>query len=193
MTKDGQGVWSVTAGPLQPEMYGYSFNVDGVTVLDPSNPLNSHSSIMNQNILIVPGEGSDLYMAKDVPHGTVSKVWYDSPVLNMRRRMVVYTPPGYETGSDKYPVFYVIHGGGGDEENWLYMGRVPQIFDNLIAEGKVKPMIVVMPNGNTDQAAAPEAAPAKASSQGSNRVFPVPGYSGRPGCGRSCRYRPCIQ
>ncbi len=184
MTKDEQGIWSVTTGSIQPEMYGYSFNVDGLTVLDPSNPLNNRSSMMNQNILIVPGEGSDFYMVKDVPHGTVSKVWYDSPVLNMRRRMVVYTPPGYETCSDKYPVFYVIHGGGGDEENWLYMGRVPQIFDNLIAEGKVKPMIVVMPNGNADQAAAADAAPAKANSQGSNRGFPGPGViPGAPGAG----------
>jgi enterochelin esterase-like enzyme len=174
MTKDEQGIWSVTAGPIQPEMYGYSFNVDGITVLDPSNPLNNHSSMMSQNILIVPGESSDLYMVKDVPHGTVSKVWYDSAVLNMRRRMVVYTPPGYETSSDKYPVFYVIHGGGGDEENWLYMGRVPQIFDNLIAEGKVKPMIVVMPNGNASQAAAPDAAPAEANPQRGNTGFPGP-------------------
>ena len=181
MTKDEQGVWSVTVGPIQPEMYGYSFNVDGIILLDPSNPLNNHSSMMNQNILIVPGEGSDLYVVKDVPHGTVSKVWYDSPVLDMRRRMVVYTPPGYETSRDKYPVFYVIHGGGGDEENWLYMGRVPQIFDNLIAEGKIKPMIVVMPNGNASQAAAPDAAPA---SQRSNREFPSPkAVPGAPGAG----------
>jgi enterochelin esterase-like enzyme len=138
----------------------------------------------NQNILIVPGEGSDLYIVKDVPHGTVSKVWYDSPVLNMRRRMIVYTPPGYETCSDKYPVFYVIHGGGGDEENWLYMGRVPQIFDNLIAEGKVKPMIVVMPNGNADQAAASDAAPAKVNPQRDNTGFPGPrAIPGAPGAG----------
>jgi enterochelin esterase family protein len=181
MTKDEQGVWSVTVGPIQPEMYGYSFNVDGITLLDPSNPLNNHSSMMNQNILIVPGEGSDLYVVKDVSHGTVSKVWYDSPVLDMRRRMVVYTPPGYETSRDKYPVFYVIHGGGGDEENWLYMGRVPQIFDNLIAGGKIKPMIVVMPNGNASQAAAPDAAPA---SQRGNRGFPGRGaVPGAPGSG----------
>jgi enterochelin esterase-like enzyme len=184
MIKDEQGVWSVTVGPIQPEMYSYSFDVDGVTVLDPSNPLNTHSSMRNQNILIVPGEGSDLYIVKDVPHGTVSKVWYDSPVLNMRRRMVVYTPPGYETCNDKYPVIYVIHGGGGDEENWLYMARVPQMFDNLIAEGKVKPMIVVMPNGNADQAAAPDAAPAKVNPQRDNTGFPGPkAIPGTPGAG----------
>jgi enterochelin esterase-like enzyme len=184
MIKDEQGVWSVTVGPIQSEMYSYSFNVDGITVVDPSNPLNTHSSMRNQNILIVPGEGSDLYIVKDVPHGTVSKVWYDSPVLNMRRRMIVYTPPGYETCSDKYPVFYVIHGGGGDEENWLYMGRVPQIFDNLIAEGKVKPMIVVMPNGNADQAAASDAAPAKVNPQRDNTGFPGPrAIPGAPGAG----------
>ncbi|MBN1974294.1 MAG: hypothetical protein JW787_11685 [Sedimentisphaerales bacterium] len=160
MTKDEQGVWSVTVGPLQPEVYSYTFDIDGVTVLDPSNFQLSRDTTRNQNLLIVPGEGSDLYIVKDVPHGTVSDVWYDSPGLNMRRRMVIYTPPGYETGSEKYPVLYVLHGGGGDEEQWLRMARVPQIFDNLIAEGKAKPMIVIMPNGNANQAAATEAAPA---------------------------------
>ena len=160
MTKDEQGVWSVTVGPLDPEVYSYTFDVDGITVLDPSNFQLSRDTTRNQNLLIVPGEASDLYVVKDVPHGTVSKVWYDSPVFNMRRRMVVYTPPGYETGSEKYPVLYVLHGGGGDEEQWLRMARVPQIFDNLIAAGKAKPMIVVMPNGNANQAAASDAAPA---------------------------------
>jgi enterochelin esterase-like enzyme len=160
MTKDEQGVWSVTVGPLQPEVYSYTFDVDGVTVLDPSNFQLSRDTTRNQNLLIVPGEGSDLYIVKDVPHGSVSQVWYDSPSLKMKRRMVVYTPPGYETSSEKYPVLYVLHGGGGDEEQWLRMARVPQIFDNLIAAGKAKPMIVVMPNGNANQAAATEAAPA---------------------------------
>ncbi len=160
MTKNEQGVWSVTVGPLEPEVYAYTFNVDGVTVLDSSNFQLSRDTTSNQNLLIVPGEGSDLYITKDVPHGTVSEVWYDSPTLNMRRRMAVYTPPGYETGTEKYPVLYVLHGGGGDEDQWLRMARIPQIFDNLIAEGKAKPMIVVMPNGNANQPAATEFAPA---------------------------------
>jgi enterochelin esterase-like enzyme len=160
MNKDEQGVWSVTVGPLQPEIYSYSFNVDGMTVLDPSNTQILRDGTRNQNLLLVPGEGSDLYAIKDVPHGTLSKVWYDSPTFKMKRRMYVYTPPGYETGNEKYPVFYVLHGGGGDEDAWTTLGRVPQIFDNLIAAGKAKPMIVVMPNGNANQAAAPGDGPA---------------------------------
>jgi enterochelin esterase-like enzyme len=178
MTKDEQGVWSVTVGPLQPEVYSYTFNIDGVTVLDPSNFHLSRDTTMNQNLLIVPGEGSDLYIVKDVPHGTVSEVWYDSPTLKMRRRMVVYTPPGYETGNEKYPVLYVLHGGGGDEDQWLRMARVPQIFDNLIAAGKAKPMIVVMPNGNANQAAATEAAPAQAGVRRGDTGIPAPGAAG---------------
>ena len=184
MVKDDQGIWSVTLGPIEPEMYSYTFNVDGLSILDPSNSLNTNSSMRNQSILIVPGEVSELYMVKDVPHGTVAKVWYDSPVLNMKRRMVVYTPPGYETSGDKYPVIYVLHGGGGDEENWLHMARIPQVFDNLIAEGKARPMIVVMPNGNPDQAAAPGAVPAKVSPQGENTGAPAfQGFPKAPGPG----------
>jgi enterochelin esterase-like enzyme len=178
MAKDEQGVWSVTVGPLEPEVYSYTFDVDGVTVLDPANFQLSRDTTRNQSLLIVPGEGSDLYIVKDVPHGTVSKVWYDSPVFNMRRRMVVYTPPGYETGNEKYPVVYVLHGGGGDEEQWLRMARVPQIFDNLIAAGKAKPMIVVMPNGNANQAASSDAAPAAA---GLRRGGPGAGAMGARG------------
>jgi enterochelin esterase-like enzyme len=181
MTKDEQGIWSVTVGPLQPEMYSYTFNVDGVTVLDTSSFQLSRDTTMNQNLLIVPGEGSDLYIVKDVPHGTVSKVWYDSPILRMRRRMVVYTPPGYETGDEKYPVLYVLHGGGGDEEQWLRMARVPQIFDNLIASGKAKPMIVVMPNGNANQAAASDAAPSALGARRSGTDAPAPGARGAGG------------
>ena len=178
MAKDEQGVWSVTVGPLEPEVYSYTFDVDGVTVLDPANFQLSRDTTRNQSLLIVPGEDSDLYIVKDVPHGTVSKVWYDSPVFNMRRRMVVYTPPGYETGNEKYPVVYVLHGGGGDEEQWLRMARVPQIFDNLIAAGKAKPMIVVMPNGNANQAASSDAAPAAA---GLRRGAPGAGAMGARG------------
>lgn len=181
MTKDENGVWSVTVGPLQPEVYAYAFNVDGVSVLDPANYQIFRDTTTNRNLLIVPGAGSDLYLVKDVPHGTVSEVWYDSPSLKMRRRMAVYTPPGYETGNEKYPVLYVLHGGGGDEDQWLRTARVPQIFDNLIAAGKAKPMIVVMPNGNANQAAAPEVAPATA---GPRRGGPPAGDAGAARGGR---------
>lgn len=110
---------------------------------------------MVSNIFIVPGERADLYRVNNVPHGTVSKVWYHSPALGMDRRLTVYTPAGYEKGDKSYPVFYLLHGMGGDENSWSELGRAAQILDNLIASGKAEPMIVVMPNGNVAQEAAP--------------------------------------
>jgi len=104
LVKNDTGLWSITIGPLKPEYYGYSFNVDGVHVLDPVNPLIKRDGIRNASILFVPGEESGLYAVQDVPHGTLSKVWYNSPTLNMTRRMYVYTPPGYENSEESYPV-----------------------------------------------------------------------------------------
>lgn len=154
MIKGDNGLWTVTVGPLKPEFYGYTFVIDGVSVLDPANLHIRRDWLGNESVLLVPGKESELYFVQDVPAGTVSKVWYDSPVIGLRRRMCVYTPPGYEKGTDKYPVLYLLHGGFNDEETWTSMGRINVIMDNLIAQGKVKPMIVVMPNGNSDQAAA---------------------------------------
>ena len=112
------------------------------------------------NVFIIGGdERIDLYKVNKVPHGTVSKVWYNSPTLGMDRRLTVYTPAGYETSGKRYPVFYLLHGMGGDENAWSELGRTAQILDNLIAQGKAKPMIVVMTNGN----AALEAAPGESS------------------------------
>lgn len=162
MTKDDQGIWSVTVGPLESELYGYTFNIDGAQVWDPANSHLKRDGTNIQSVLIIPGEKGDLYSVKDVPHGTLAKVWYDSPTLNLKRRMYVYTPPGYETSTEKYPVLYLLHGAGGDEDAWTSLGREPQIMDNLIAAGKAKPMIVVMTNGNANQAAAPDAIPANA-------------------------------
>lgn len=119
------------------------------------NPLVKRDGTRFDCILLIPGPASSLYEIKDVPHGNVSMVWYDSPVLKKWRRMYVYTPPGYETRKDRYPVFYLLHGGGGDEDAWYTLGRANIILDNLIAQGKAKPMIVVMPNGNANQYAAP--------------------------------------
>jgi len=155
LIKNDTGLWSITVGPLKPEFYGYSFNVDGVQVLDPVNALIKRDGTRNASILFVPGEASDLYAVQDVPHGTLSKVWYDSPTLNMTRRMYVYTPPGYETSKESYPVFYLFHGAGGDEDAWTTLGLANRILDNLIARGKAKPMIVMMTNGNPFTAAAP--------------------------------------
>lgn len=147
MSKDDKGIWSVTVGPIPSEFYWYDFIVDGVTSLDPRNKFTMRGLNIH-NILMVPGKESSLYQVNDVPHGTVAGVWYESPSLKMSRRMIVYTPPGYESSKERYPVLYLLHGGGGDEFEWETAGRMPQILDNLIAQGKAKPMIVVMPNGH---------------------------------------------
>jgi enterochelin esterase family protein len=153
MVKRDTGLWTLTVGPLKPEYYGYKFIVDGVTVLDPNNLEIRRDWLGHESILLVPGKETELYFVKDISGGSLSKVWYDSPVLGFRRRMCIYTPPGYEKGTEKYPVLYLLHGGFNDEDTWTTMGRVNVIMDNLIAQGKAKLMIVVMPNGNPDQAA----------------------------------------
>ena len=150
------GVWSYTTPePLPSELYNYSFIVDALKTTDPNNVYVSRDVASVFNIFIVKGGAGDLYSVNDVPHGTVSKRWYDSPTLDKKRRLTIYTPAGYETSGKKYPVLYLLHGMGGDEEAWPTLGRAVQILDNLIAQGKAKPMIVVMPNGNVDQEAAP--------------------------------------
>ncbi len=153
MTKEANGVWSITAGPLAPEFRFYNFYVDGAPVVDPSNPHTRRDGVQVASSLVVPGAGSDLYAVKDVPHGTLAQIWYPAPSLGIDRRVYVYTPPGYEQGKGRYPVLYLLHGAGGDEDAWTTNGRAPQIFDNLIAAGKMTPMIVVMPNGNPTQRA----------------------------------------
>ncbi|HER08784.1 MAG TPA: glycosyl hydrolase [Bacteroides sp.] len=155
LVKNDTGLWSVTAGPLEPEIYTYAFYVDGVKVLDPANTSVVRDGRRFESMLLIPGERSALYMVRDVPHGTLSKVWYESPTLEMNRRMYVYTPPGYAESGDRYPVLYLLHGGGGDEDAWTTLGRTCQIMDNLIAEKRCRPMIVVMTNGNPGDAAAP--------------------------------------
>lgn len=153
MTKDDQGLWSVTVGPLGEQLWGYSFNVDGVKVMDPGNGEYQRDGQRYDNLLMITGPASEAWTFKpDVPHGTMSAVWYPSQLLKQPgRRMYVYTPPGYESSTAKYPVFYLLHGGGGDEDAWTTMGRANIILDNMIAAGKAKPMIVVMPNGNATQ------------------------------------------
>jgi enterochelin esterase family protein len=155
MTKDDKGLWSFTTEILQPELYSYSFIIDGFKTTDPNNPFIVRDVASVTNIFIIGGGKADLYKVNDIPHGTVAKRWYDSPGLGMDRRITIYTPPGYENGSEKYPVLYLLHGAGGDEEAWATLGRTAQIMDNLIAQKKVKPMIVAMPNGNVIQDAAP--------------------------------------
>lgn len=156
LKKNGKGVWEfTTTAPLDPELYNYTFVVDSLKMTDPSNVYQIRDVGSVTNVFIIPGGRGDLYSVNDVPHGTVSKVWYKSPSLGMDRRLTVYTPAGYEGGKDRYPVLYLLHGMGGDENAWSELGRAAQILDNLIAQGKAQPMIVVMPNGNASQQAAP--------------------------------------
>lgn len=155
--KEGkEGVWEYTTPlPLLPELYNYSFIVDGLKTTDPANVYLIRDVATVFNVFIVGGARADLYKVNSVNHGTVSRRWYWSPSLKMNRRLAVYTPAGYEESNKRYPVFYLLHGMGGDEEAWLALGRASQILDNLIAAGKAKPMIVVMTNGNVSQEAAP--------------------------------------
>ena len=155
MQKDENGLWKYTTpDPLSPELYSYEFLVDGLKITDPSNVFYSRDVVTMSNLFLIDGDESHAYRVNDVPHGTVSRVWYHCATANADRRLTVYTPAGYEQGKKNYPVLYLLHGMGGDEEAWITLGRVAQILDNLIAEGKAKPMIVVMPNGNMDQQAA---------------------------------------
>lgn len=155
LAKGDSGIWSVKTEVLAPEFYTYTFNVNGVKTLDNLNPLVVRDGTRYENVVIVPGAASDVYTVKDVPHGMISKVWYPSPTLEKTRRMYIYTPPGYAGSTEKYPVLYLLHGAGGDEDAWTTLGRTPYILDNLIAAGKAKPMIVVMTNGNAWSSAAP--------------------------------------
>ena len=147
MKKDPNGVWEVKLGPLEPGAYRYNFNVNGVSVIDPRNPATSESNTNTWSLVVVPG--SDVMDTKDVPHGAVAEVTYFSKSLKRFRRMHVYTPPGYELGQGKYPIFYLLHGASDCDDAWTSVGRAGFILDNLIAAGKVKPMVVVMPAGHT--------------------------------------------
>ena len=147
MMKESNGVWDVTLGPLDPGAYRYQFNVDGVSVINPRNASVSESNMNVWSLVYVPG--SDFMDTKDVPHGAISEVTYYSKSLQRFRRMHVYTPPGYELGKGKYPIFYLLHGAFDCDDSWTTVGRAGFILDNLIAEKKAEPMVVVMPAGHT--------------------------------------------
>ena len=151
LVKGEQGVWSVTIKPLSSSMYHYNFFIDGVAAIDVTNPHALRDGTRYASLLMVPGEGSSVFQLNETPHGNISQVWYPSPTLGADRRMYVYTPPGYDSGKESYPVLYLLHGAGGDEDAWSSLGRANLILDNLIATGKAKPMIVVMTNGNAWQ------------------------------------------
>jgi enterochelin esterase-like enzyme len=147
LTKGDNGLWEVTLGPLPAGAFRYTFNVDGLTVVDPRNPSISESNNNVWSLVAIPG--SDFMDTREVPHGAVAAVTYRSNSLNRQRRMHIYTPPGYEAGSEKYPVFYLLHGSSDSDDSWSSVGRAGFILDNLIADKKAKPMIVVMPAGHT--------------------------------------------
>ncbi len=154
MTRGENNVWSVKLPLPTPEIYTYNFIVDGVSVNDPQNVMVQRDGSRYLSMLLVDGKRTENYRPAE-KRGTVSHPWYDSAILGMNRRLTVYTPYGYETNPKaKYPVLYLLHGAGGDEEAWSSMGRTAEILDNLIAKGLAKPMIVVMPNGNPNQQAA---------------------------------------
>jgi len=149
LVKDAQGVWSLTVGPMPPGFYTYGYAIDGgLRMPDPSNPNLEVRRWGPTSLFTVPGEEKAVMEPRNVPHGTVHVNFYDSSNLNAERMVYVYTPPGYETGRDKYPVLYLLHGNGQIEASWTWTGRANVILDNLLAEGKVKPMIVVMPFGH---------------------------------------------
>jgi enterochelin esterase-like enzyme len=173
LVKGESGIWTVTLGPIKPETYNYNFILDGVKITDPSNVLSNRDGIKTFSVLLIRGKESELYTVNKVPHGTMHHIWYDSPALGLNRRMYIYTPPGYENSTVSYPVLYLLHGGTIDEEAWTSLGKANVILDNLISQGKANPMIIVMPNGNPDQAAAPGETPLETASTGiiSNGLF----------------------
>lgn len=153
LTKDDKGLWSITLPLPEPELYTYSFIVDGVSLNDPNNVFMQRDGTRYLSVLLIPGKTTENYF-EATKRGDLHQVWYNSPTLGMERRLFVYTPAGYNESTDKYPVLYLLHGAGGDEDAWSTMGRTRQILDNLIEKGLAKPMICVMPNGNPNQVAA---------------------------------------
>ena len=153
-------MWERTFGPLPAGAYRYVFAVNGVTVVDARNPMTSQTNTTVYSLAVVPG--SDVFDTKNVPHGAVASVHYNSTALGGIRRMHVYTPPGYEMNRERYPVFYLLHGAGDVDDSWSSVGRAGFILDNLIAANKAKPMIVVMPAGHVNGAGAALGAPVPA-------------------------------
>ncbi|MEO8370864.1 MAG: alpha/beta hydrolase-fold protein [Candidatus Solibacter sp.] len=151
MKKADDGIWSVTVGPIAPAIYSYTYRINGVNVLDPLNPAIKLGESGSSSLFTIPGDKPAPYDMQDVAHGTVHENWYQSKTLGVWRRVDVYTPAGYEAGKGTYPVMYLLHGSGDTENGWVKVGRANLIFDNLIAAGKAKPMIVVMPYGRARQ------------------------------------------
>jgi enterochelin esterase-like enzyme len=149
LRRDEKGIWSITLGPFEPDIYEYEFTVDGLTMIDPRNEkvkYNGRPSTIS-SLVEVPGSGPLFYDARPVPHGAVDIRWYQSKAVSGIRRAYVYTPPNYDRGTARLPVLYLLHGADGDDSAWTAFGRANHILDNLLAEKKVTPMVVVMPFG----------------------------------------------
>jgi len=171
MTKDDAGVWSVTIGPLPPEIWIYNFRIEGVDSPDPANISlmpRSAGPVAVSSFVEVPGDTPAFYDARPVPHGQVRMILYESKAMDVNRYVWVYTPPDYDSTNKKYPVFYLLHGNGETQSGWVMNGRANIILDNLIADGKAEPMIVVMPHGHAIQSA----------SVGPLKTFQQPGPAG---------------
>ena len=155
MTKDADGVWSVTIGPLPPEIWIYNFRIQGVDFPDPANisVMTRAPGTANSSFVEVPGAAPSFYDARPVPHGNVRMVLYESTAMGVSRYAWIYTPPNYDKTTRKYPVLYLLHGNGETQSGWVANGRANIILDNLIAEGRAQPMVVVMPHGHPIQSA----------------------------------------
>jgi enterochelin esterase-like enzyme len=157
LQKDDKGVWSLTVGPLAPGFYTYGYAIDGgLRMPDPSNPDVEIRRWGNTSMFIVPGPEKAVFEERSVPHGSVHVDFYDSGNLGAPRMFYVYTPPGYENSQQKYPVLYLLHGNGQTEASWTWTGHAHVILDNLLADGKIKPMIVVMPYGHVPREIKPD-------------------------------------
>lgn len=154
MTKDDKGLWTATIGPLPPEIWSYNFRVQGVDITDPSNPAVKPTppGLSMSSFVEVPGDTPSFYDSRPVPHGDVRMTTYESKSMGVTRALWIYTPPGYDKSSAKYPVLYLLHGNGEALNGWVMNGRANIILDNLIADRKASPMIVVMPQGHALQA-----------------------------------------
>lgn len=155
LSKDEADVWSVSVGPLPPGLYDYAFTVDGLRMIDPANPAVKPGVTVTTSMVLVPDQPPAIYEDRPVTHGTVTIHWYDSKAAGVPRRIWVYTPPGYSRTKAKYPVLYLLHGSGDDESGWTTIGKANLIMDNLIAEGKAKPAVIVMPNGHVPRSLQP--------------------------------------
>src|SRR5437773_7850704 len=156
MTKGSDGVWTITIGPLPPEIWIYNFRIEGVDLPDPANisimPRAAGTGAIS-SFVEVPGDGAAFYDSRPVPHGEVRMVLYRSKAMGVDRYLWVYTPANYDKSTTKYPVYYLLHGNGETQTGWVMNGRANIILDNLIADGKAQPMVVVMPHGHPIQSA----------------------------------------